>query len=371
MTNITGTQQGQSPSCVLPGVIMCLLSATAIALVLGYVFVASSTGEIGLLRYGGAGYYSDRHLLFAVSGITLAFFAARYFSQLVSGARPLFILAGTWALLLLPLFFEPVAGGYSWVRFGGLAFQPSAFAGPALILFLSVDLAKKREEHGVNAYISPILAVSVTFLLLGLAGRAAAMIVVFSTAFIMAVAGGLRKRDVAGIISLMGATVIVELLRFPYRFSRMAAFYSSPTEGGYQTAVSKSFLASGGLLGNVASINMGKLPEFYSNFGFSGLVADQGWLAALLVVVVLGMILYRAVRIAQRSAARTEKLLAGGIAFYLGLMVLLHLLKCFGIVPPNDIPLPLISYGGSELLSSMFLIGILFGIGKRRIHYAG
>ncbi len=352
------TNSCKVPVSCLCGVDFAGLAATALLLVISIVFIYSSTSGIGLLNFGNPAYYFHKQISFVLGGIILAALAARYHLVLCAGVWPLCLLGGAWALLLLPLFFKIAPGGY----------QASAFAGPALILFLSASLAGKKENTGISAYLLPLLALGVTLLLLVLGGALGAACVVFITALFILVAGGVSKRFVVSVISAIVLCFISELVRYPYRWSRLLAF-RDPLTSGYQTAMSEKFLFSGGLFGNVPAVDMSNLPGFYSDFGFSGFAANLGWAAALVAVVAVGVLVFRALRLAQSAGSPMEKLLASGTGFYIGLQAVLHLVKCFGFIPPNSIPFPLLSYGGGELLSVLFLLGILVGISKRRIDH--
>ena len=341
-----------------------LLAAVAVLLVFGLAFIYSSTREIGLRPYGDALFYFKRQLLWAGGGVVLAAFAARYFSSLFSGSRPLYFLAGVWALLIMPLFFEPVAHVHRWIRLGGLVLQPSAFAGPALILFLALNLAGKKDRSGFSAFTFPLAATAATLLLTGLGWDLGAIFVLSCTALFMLVAGGMRKRHLAVMLSAVGLWMFFELIRHPYRLSRIMAWFNSsaPLSAGYQTVMSRKFIFSGGLFGNFPSEKMTGLPAFHTDFAFAALAASLGWVAALITAGAMVFLVFRAARIARNAAPRAEKLLAGGIAFYIGLKALLHLLKCLGFIPPNGISFPLISYGGSDLVAVILMIGVLLYI---------
>ena len=161
-----------------------------------------------------------------------------------------------------------------------------------------------------------------------------------------------------------------------YQKKRLIAFVSpniDPLGTGYHIIQSKIAIGSGGLLGKGflkgTQGNLGFLPVQHADFIFSVLAEETGFIGGVVVLALLLIILIRGISIATTSSSRFGSLLSGGIVTFLFVEVVMNIGMTMGIMPIVGVSLPLVSYGGSSLVSSMMCIGILLGIYYRRFTY--
>jgi cell division protein FtsW len=172
---------------------------------------------------------------------------------------------------------------------------------------------------------------------------------------------------------------LAALVTHPYQMKRVASFAGflfhgspDPRGSGWQLDQSLIAIGSGGWLGRGLGAGHQKylfLPEAHTDFIFSILAEELGFLGATLLLVLLALYLWRTLRAAARAADPFAYLLAGGLALQIGLYAVVNLAVATGLAPTTGLPLPFVSYGGSALLANLAAAGVLYrvsaGVGER------
>jgi rod shape determining protein RodA len=188
----------------------------------------------------------------------------------------------------------------------------------------------------------------------------------------------LRKIYVPSSILSLGllASVVIQNLFKVYQKRRILVFLNpdlDPQGSGYNIIQSKIAIGSGGFFGKGflkgSQSQLGFLPEKSSDFIFSVVAEEWGFLGALIIVSLLGFVLFRGIQIAFESKDKFGALLASGISMIFFVHILINIGMAVGIMPVTGLPLSFVSYGGSNMLMSMICIGILINIRARKFVY--
>jgi rod shape determining protein RodA len=188
----------------------------------------------------------------------------------------------------------------------------------------------------------------------------------------------LRKIYVPSSILSLGllASVVIQNLFKVYQKRRILVFLNpdlDPQGSGYNIIQSKIAIGSGGFFGKGflkgSQSQLGFLPEKTSDFIFSVVAEEWGFLGAFILVSLLGFILFRGIQIAFESKDKFGALLASGISTIFFVHILINIGMAVGIMPVTGLPLSFVSYGGSNMLMSMICIGILINIRARKFVY--
>ena len=276
-------------------------------------------------------------------------------------------------LVLIPGIGSIRNGSRSWFGIGGLGIQPSEFAKLGLIIFTAKYLANNQKNmNDVKKGAIPIfLVIGVFFLLIMLEPDFGTAMVMALTLIALIFISGLPFSFFIklGILGLGG--IVALIIAAPYRMARIVSFlnpWSDPLGSGYQIIQSLYAIGPGGLLGQGFLNSRQKhfyLPEPQTDFIFSIISEEFGFLGVLIVCGFFFFIFYRMLRIALRSSDLFCKYLAFGLAFGILIQAVLNLAVVVGLIPVTGVTLPFFSYGGSSLLMSMISVGLVLNISRR------
>ncbi|MDO8524911.1 MAG: rod shape-determining protein RodA [Candidatus Omnitrophota bacterium] len=266
-------------------------------------------------------------------------------------------------------------GAQRWFSIAGFAFQPSEFIKLSLILALSnYTAAKKDSMSEFRNLIVPSILLIIPFALVLLQpdlGTALLLVPIFFS--VMVVSGArLKYLGIMILAGLAGLPVFWHFLR-DYQRQRLLVFVNpniDPLGAGYTIIQSKIAVGSGGLWGkgwmNGTQNQLNFLPERHTDFIFSVIGEEWGFLGALALVLMYFFIVRRAFNISALTSDLYGKTIASGIGVMIGLQVVINIAMTIGLMPVVGIPLPLVSYGGSSLIATVVAIGLLINVGIRR-----
>lgn len=275
-------------------------------------------------------------------------------------------------LVLIPGIGSIRNGSRSWFGIGSLGIQPSEFAKLGLIIYVAKYLANNRKIiKDVKKGVLPILLViGVFFVLIMLEPDFGTAMVIVLTLVVMIFISGVKlsffiKVGLLGLLGIVGLIIIA-----PYRMERIVSFLNpwvDPLGSGYQIIQSLYAIGPGGLLGQGFLNSHQKqfyLPEPQTDFIFSIISEEFGFLGILIVTSFIAFIFYRIINIALKENNLFKKYLAFGLGFGIIIQSLLNIAVVIGLIPVTGVTLPFLSYGGSSLLISMISIGIILNISK-------
>jgi rod shape determining protein RodA len=258
---------------------------------------------------------------------------------------------------------------------GGFAVQPSELAKPALVLMLALLLAQPAEGTDRPRPLDIFFCLAVAGLATGLVmlqpDLGTTLVLSVITAGVL-VFSGVRKRWIVAVCALavVGAVAVWNLgLLQPYQMARFTAFINPATDPrgvGYNSTQALIAVGSGELFGKGlfhGGQTTGRfVPEQHTDFIFTVAGEEFGFMGAMTVVVLLGVVLLRAIRIAKHCDDRFGALVAGGIICWLAFQTFINIGMTIGIMPITGLPLPFVSYGGTATFANMIAIGLLQAI---------
>ena len=342
--------------------------------IFGIIMIYSASSIWAEFKYQDAFKYVKQQGLFFLVGIFVMLFCSRINLNFLKKKANL-ILAVCFLLLILvliPGIGTVRNGSRSWFGIGGFGVQPSEFAKLGLIIFTSKYLSRNQKSMGdVKKGALPIfLVIGVFFLLIMLEPDFGTAMVMALTLIALIFISGLKISFFVklGILGLAGIALLI--IAAPYRMARIVSFlnpWSDPLGSGYQIIQSLYAIGPGGLLGQGFLNSRQKhfyLPEPQTDFIFSIISEEFGFLGVLIVCGFFLFIFYRMLRIALRSNNLFSKYLAFGLAFGILIQASLNLAVVVGLIPVTGVTLPFFSYGGSSLLISMISVGLILNVSR-------
>lgn len=354
-----------------------LLSAIIVLVVIGLFCLASSSAVVAYTRFGDTYFWLKKQLVSAVIGLTGFYVFSRidYTKWQKWGGGFLIVAVGFLMALFTPLAMSE-SGSRAWLNVFGFSLQPSEFVKLFLLIYLSAVMAKKlvcqsaEEKKRLEVSFWVVLAI-ISALVLAQPDLGTLLIIV-TTSMVVYLLGGGRWKTVLilGAIGVVGLTAYV-FLKGGYQKDRFLCVLKpgySPEKSCYQVNQSLIAIGSGGFWGRGLGESRQKylyLPEVQNDFIFSVIAEELGWWFALLLIGLYYAILYRGYQVAKAAPDVFGQILAGGIVSGLLIQVIINLGGTINLFPMTGVPLPLVSYGGSSLMSWLFSLGILVNISRR------
>ena len=355
-----------------------LLMIVAVLVVFGIVAVYGASSMVTVQgRYVDYGYALTQVSGAAIGGIFLIIASRVDYYVWRRLAWPL--LLGTLALLLIIILpgTEPIApvrnGARRWIDLGPVAFQPSELARLAVVVWCAMLASKKGElVRGFKKGVMPFIVVlGLVFLLILLEpNMSMAVLIVMLGGIVLFVAGAKLGHFVllAGAGLLLGLTLIQSA---PYRLARLTTFLhgGDQSDAAFQITNSMIGFGSGQLLGvglGEGSQKMGFLPYAYSDFLFSHIGEEWGFIGVCFVVALFAGFCWLGFRIGRTAAEPFGQYLAIGITALVGVSAVLHMAVNTSMMPTTGITLPFVSWGRSSQVIAMLAAGILINIGRMR-----
>lgn len=278
-------------------------------------------------------------------------------------------------VLLSVLFIGRVShGARSWIYIGPICIEPAEFSKLALIITLAKKFNDMEEIKSFKELLSPLVHVGIPFIIVMLQPNLG-MALVFLAIFIgMVFISGIKPRVFTELIAAGIAFIPIayEILK-PYQRNRLLSFINpnlDPMGSGYHVVQSKIAVGSGMFWGkglfNGSQTQLYFLPEAWTDFIFSVISEELGFIGAFIIILLYGILLYKAWRIAFMAKDKYGRLVAAGILSMFSFHILENIGMTIGIMPVAGITLPFMSYGGSSMVLNMIAIGILLNIGMRR-----
>lgn len=346
-----------------------LVLATLALVAFGLVMVYSASSARAIVLSGDPAYYLKRQALSALLGVAALVLCSRLPARVWRRlCGPL--LVGSLLLLLFVLVGGTnVNGARRWLSLGLLDFQPSELAKLALVLWLAAILAHRGPPRTFGELLRPIGVVVAVFsglILLepdlgttvAILAMVVAMVLVAGTPYrVLAAASGLC-------LPLLAAAIWLE----PYRRARFLSFldpWSDPQVNGYQTIQAQLALGSGGLFGQGLGESVQKvlyLPEASTDMILAVIGEELGFLGILAVVLAFGLVGFAGFSVALRARDPYTKLVAAGATALVCGQAALNICAVLGLAPLTGVPLPFVSYGGTSLVVSLALVGIVLNI---------
>ena len=351
-----------------------LFSAMILLVIVGIVMVYSASNYSAKLQYGDECFYLKKQIMGVCVGLVacLGCYFLDY-NKLNKIKWPLAIASGVLlCLVFIPGLGSSKYGATRWVNLGFTTIQPSEFAKFALIVFSAGWMSKNAEKVKTFRGILPVIILGGIYCVLIILepNMSITMCVGLLLIFMLFIGGASKKHLLLILLPLLIAVPLLIVIE-PYRMKRLLAFldpWSEASSVGYQLVQSLYALGAGGVFG-VGLFNSRQkylfLPFAESDFIFSIIGEELGFVGCLLIISIFAILVWRIVKIACNSTTRFGSLLASGIASIISIQVLLNIAVVTGSIPPTGLPLPFISAGSTSLLVFMSAIGIVLNVDRQ------
>ena len=351
-----------------------LLIAFTLLAIFGLIMMSSISIASSLKVSDNNSYYFFRHFIYIALGIVVFFMALKFPIRLIKKYHLLFYLTAAILLLLVLIVGEDFGtAAKSWIRVGGFSLQPVEIAKLAVIITLAAILSKdggniRTMEDGLIPF--SLIIIFPAILIMNQPDFGSLFVLVLTSSLIYFVAGANWKHFLSGsILTLFSATTLFFV--YPHVAKRLSVFLNpdlDPLGAGFQVKQALIAIGSGGVFGRGFQNSIQKfdyLPEVQSDTIFSAIAEEMGFFRILILLLFYAFIAYRGYLIAQRSNDKFNQLLAFGLTSLIVVQAFLNIAANLALFPNTGITLPLISYGGTSLLSFFAAIGILLQISSK------
>jgi cell division protein FtsW len=364
----------QAPVLLAPErpVDMILLAAVLALVALGTVEVFSASAVYALKRSGDAAYFLKRQMAWLSLGLVALWIGAvtdhRWLRR-----RAHWLLAAALAALVAVLFAgATINAARRWFVVGPLSIQPVEFAKLALVSYLAHSLLRKADRVKVFTvgFVPHLLVCAVMMALLLVQPDLGSCIILGATTLTMLFVAGTKTSYI--LLAVLGSAPIVYhfVVGTPWRMQRFLAYFNPEafSDGvAYQIIQARIAVGSGGATGlglGDGRQQLGYMPEGHSDFIMASIGEELGFAGVLLVLGLFAVLVWRGGRAALGAREPFGAYLAFGITLGFGLQALVNFGVVLGLLPAKGITLPFVSYGGSSLVMSMYLAGIVLNVAR-------
>jgi cell division protein FtsW len=364
----------QEPAAALPerSYDLVLLGVVLALLAIGTIAIYASTAAAAHQRHGDPSFFLTRQVIFLVLGGFALWFGARFdYRRLYRLTYPLLVVA--LVLLAATQAMPAINGARRWILVGPLQFQPVEIAKLALVTYLAYSLRRKadRVKSFTVGFVPHLVVCSVMMALLLAQPDLGSSVILGATTLMMLFVAGARVSYIV-LAVLAAAPVAYHLVvGTSWRMQRFLAYFNPEafsSQEAYQFLQARLAMGSGGVTGvglGESRQSLGYLPEAHNDFILAPIGEELGFVGVAAVLALFVLLLWRGVRAALGARDVFGGYLAFGITCMFALQALLNTGVVLGVVPNKGINLPLVSYGGTSLVATMFLVGLLLNVGRR------
>lgn len=348
---------------------------------IGGALVWSATRQAALDSGGDPTAFLKKHILNVAIGLALAVIASVFDYRMLRAYAPvIYVLSIIGLTAVLSPLGSTINGSHSWIVLpAGFSIQPSELAKVALVVGMAMLLSEKRDAEDTPRDVDVMLTLAFAAVPLGLVmlqpDLGTALVVSATVLGVVAVSGA-PLRWVVGLVAgaVLVAFVAVQAgLLKDYQLDRFRAFYdptADPKGAGYNVRQAQIAIGSGGVDGqglfHGAQTQGQFVPAQQTDFIFTVAGEELGFVGAALIVALLGLVLWRAGRIAMQAEDLFGRLVATGVVCWFAFQAFENIGMTIGIMPVTGVPLPFVSYGGSSMFANMLAVGLLQNVHVRR-----
>lgn len=352
------------------------LSLVLLLLVVGLICLFSSSYAYALQNYGSSYHFIKKQLVFAVLGVVIMLITSKI-NYHIYRKFAWFIYIVSVVMLAVVLMLPPLQEGFDykrWLVIGSFSFQPSEIAKFAIILLFShliCDNMKHMKRFRFGILVFGFLLALVCALVV-VETHLSATLLIFSIGASLMVVGGIKLRYVFGGLGAgvaLGAGAILTGV-VDYGSSRIQSWidpWSDPSGAGWQTIQSLLAIGSGGIFGAGLGGSKQKylwVPEPHNDFIFAIVCEELGFVGALAIIVLFGLLVWRGFTLATRAKDKFGALMTFGLTIQVGIQAALNIMVVTNTIPNTGISLPFFSYGGTALIMLMAQMGIILSISR-------
>ena len=367
----------RSPEVILSAPDKTLLTVVAFLVFIGFLAIFSATAPKCMREGVNLASFLIKQILYAGVGFFMMGLFARFDYKRLEFFNYKFL--GVVIILLVILQFTSLGvtinGAKRWINLGFIQLQPSEFAKPLFCMLLASTFKDKVDLTSVDNWIKVFIPILIILFLILKQPNLSMAIILTVTSFCLYLAGkgSLKLVAVAGSAMFVGVLMYLPKLLQGYQMDRINIWLNPGSDAlgkGYNIIQSLIAFASGGFSGTGYGGSIQKLaylPECHTDFIFAIIAEEFGFLGSLFIIGLFVTLVYRGLRISKRCPDMYGKLLAMGITVIFGFQAFLNMSVASSLLPVTGVTLPFISYGGTSIIVSLAMVGILLNISKQRI----
>lgn len=354
-----------------------LMIIFVLLLLIGFLVILSCAPDYKILFKSSSYYRYISHIIkqFGYIFVGLIFFVLTAFVFNYKKYQKLhfWIYAFSSFLMIVPFFCRAHKGAHRWIEFFGVSFQPSELMKIAIIIVIADFISRKQKYINIWKYNTiPIIYFSIFAVLISVQKDLGTFMLLAATYLLMFFVAGLSYKKLGTYILVLLSSLAVLVIVAPHRIKRLLDFknpFVSISDAAYNIKISLIAFGSGGLFGKGpgnSEMKLEHLPERHTDYIFPILGEEYGFFGTMVVIFLFVMLMNTGLSISKNCRDDFGKYLAFGITVTMTMQVLINMLMTTNLIPSKGLPLPFISYGGSSMLISCLMVGILFNISRSK-----
>ncbi len=350
------------------------LTIVGLLTLIGLVFIYSSSSVFALEKFGEAHYFLKKQFVYFCLSLICFFIFATVPIDFWRRISPYLFLGALFltALTLVPGFGLRCHGSNRWLRFGGLSLQPSEFLKVFLFMYIGFFLEKKQHtiKSFLHGYLPFLTVLGVSFVVLLKQPDFGSVVTIFVTSIVIFFVANFRMIHMLITLALTLPAGIFLIFSKSYRLNRILIFlnpWSDPQGRGFQIIQSLIAIGSGQLLGLGISNSKQKffyLPMQHTDFIFPIIAEETGFVGSCIVIALYFLFLFYGLRLVLRFDRPFSFFTGLGFVVFITLQAVINLMVTAGLLPTKGLGLPFISYGGTALMGSFAMIGLIVNFAR-------
>jgi len=337
--------------------------------VVGLIMVYSSTAFSCIKGEGKDLMFLKKQALSLAIGLLLCLLISKIDYHIWGRYSLLFVGIGIVLLFYVAMFSTPIHGVRRWIKIGNFSLQPAEFTKFLVIMYVSKFLSNREKTRDVREYIPFLFVLGTVFYLLIREPCFGMLAVLFIVVLSMLFISGMKLSYLLLIVAFGSLVLFFTVNQVAYAKTRLWQFLDGENPQLTQSLIG---LGAGGILGvglGNSSCKLFLLPTPHTDFMFSVLGEEVGFLGCLGVLFLFLLLLVRGVKAGMKSKDLLGTFLSVGISLSIFVSVVFHVGVVCGIIPTTGVPLPFISYGGNSLTANLMAVGIILNIYKQNVSY--
>ena len=338
---------------------------------IGILFIYSASNYSAEINYNDAFFYVKKQAMALLVGVIFMIIGTKIKIEFLAKIKWIILAV---SIVFLALVFIPGLGSESygatrWIDLKIITIQPSEPAKFGFMIFLAAYMAEKPPVK-IKYAVIPILTGGIICGLIMAEPNMSITVVVGLSLLVMLFVGGLNKKLMVCLGLLVIAAGVLLIVLEPYRMERLTAFldpWKNPKDEGYQLIQSYYALGSGDIFGVGLFQSRQKylfLPFAESDFIFSVIGEETGVIGCLLIIFLFTAYIFSGIKIARKGDSPYAAFLATGLVSITAIQSVVNMAVVSGSIPPTGVPLPFVSFGGTSLVTFLFVSGLLYNIGR-------
>ncbi|MGW7977544.1 FtsW/RodA/SpoVE family cell cycle protein [Staphylococcus xylosus] len=358
-----------------------ILSVIGVIMVYSASMVPASKGSLTNGTPIEANYFMKRQFIFFILSVCIILFISMYFNIKIlrNVSTQKFLIVGTFALLILTLLIgKDVNGSRNWINLGLFSLQSSEFLKLVAIFYLSFILDKKltnNKDYKLKNIVPPLGILGVGLVLVLMQGDLGGTLLTVAIIVAILMYSDIKNKIKIQILTITSIPVVLYIFytlvfdsKNLYRMKRIKVVlnpFKYENSDGYQLTNALVSISNGGVFGRGLGngiLKLGYLPEPHTDFIFTVISEELGLIGVLLILLMYGFIILKGFIYANKTRNHFYKLICVGVVSYLFMQVFVNIGGVSGLIPLTGVTLPLLSYGGSSMLSISIALGILLAV---------